>query len=117
MRFLADESCDFAIVRALRSAGYDVVTVADAAPGATDDTVIDLALHEKRVLLTEDKDFGQLVYAAAKSMAGVIFIRFPTSARAAAPQLVLDIVNSQKEKLADNFVVIQPSRVRISKPA
>ncbi len=61
MRFLADESCDFAVVRALRAAGHDVVAVTEMAPAANDETVIEIALNDGRLLLTEDKDFGQLV--------------------------------------------------------
>ena len=53
LRFLADESCDFAVVRALRAADHDVVAVSKTAPGATDETVIALALDERRILLTE----------------------------------------------------------------
>ena len=49
MRFLADESCDFAVVRALRVAGHDVTAVAEVALGSSDETVINLALHERRV--------------------------------------------------------------------
>ena len=64
LRFLADESCDFAAVRALRTEGFDVLSVAEALAGADDVDVIALALRERRILLTEDKDFGQLVYAA-----------------------------------------------------
>jgi len=64
VRFLADESCDFAVVRALREAAFDVVAVVEHSPGATDDQVIALSVNEQRVLLTEDKDFGQLVFAA-----------------------------------------------------
>ena len=59
MRFLADESCDFGIVRALRAAGHDVKAVAEAALGAADAVVLELAARERRVLLTEDKDFGR----------------------------------------------------------
>lgn len=59
MRFLADESCDFAIVRALRAEGFDVLAISELSPRASDETVIDLAVRENRVLLTEDKDFGQ----------------------------------------------------------
>jgi len=64
--FLAEESCDFAVVRALRAAGYDVLAVAERARGAHDEDVIRLATSERRILLTEDKDFGQLVFAAGK---------------------------------------------------
>jgi predicted nuclease of predicted toxin-antitoxin system len=113
MRFLADESCDFRVVRALRSTGHDVAAVADMARGASDETVIDLALREGRIFLTEDSDFGQLVYAAGRPSAGVIFLRFPATARAALSAAVLDLVATHGEKLFRRFVVLQPGRVRI----
>ena len=50
MLFLADESCDFAIVRALRTAGYDVKAVRDVSRGAPDDEVIKLSVKESRTL-------------------------------------------------------------------
>ena len=53
MRFLADESCDFTFVRVLRAAGHDVMAVAEAAPGTSDDKVIALAHNQRRILITE----------------------------------------------------------------
>jgi hypothetical protein len=52
VRFLADESCDFAVVLALRDAGFDVATVGDVSPGADDDWVIGLAVSEERMVIT-----------------------------------------------------------------
>ena len=63
MRFLVDESCDFAAVIALRNAGYDVSAIAEHQAGADDETVLNLSRAEQRVLVTEDKDFGLLAYA------------------------------------------------------
>jgi predicted nuclease of predicted toxin-antitoxin system len=63
VRFLADESCDFAVVRAWRAAKHDVVAVLETFSGAEDEAVIGLAVREERILITEDKDFGKLVYA------------------------------------------------------
>ena len=70
MRFLADESCDFSVVRALRKAGFDVTAVAEINPGIDDNVVHALAQSESRVLLTEDKDFGLLAYAGGLQTAG-----------------------------------------------
>ncbi len=53
MRFLADESCDFRVVRALRDAGHDVAAVIDVASGAEDPSVIDIAAREQRIFVTE----------------------------------------------------------------
>ncbi len=59
MRFLADESCDFAVVRALRSAGHDVIAVVEISPRADDEIVIDRAVREDRILLTEDVEHNE----------------------------------------------------------
>lgn len=113
MRFLADESCDFGVVRALRAGGHDVMAVVEAARGASDDAVIALAAREGRVFITEDRDFGQLVYAAGQPAPGVIYLRFPATARAVLPAAVLNLVEQYGERLAGRFVVPQPGRVRI----
>jgi predicted nuclease of predicted toxin-antitoxin system len=91
MRFLADESCDFAVVRALRSAGHDVVAIVETARGGSDESVIEQARRQGRIFITEDRDFGQLVYAATLPSAGVILLRFPASARdSLAPTVLVD---------------------------
>jgi predicted nuclease of predicted toxin-antitoxin system len=112
MRFLADESCDFRVVRALRAAGHDVVSIIEAAPGAEDARVIDLAAREQRILIAEDQDFGQLVYATGRPTAGVILLRFVATARVGLPALVVDMAARHGDKLAGRFVVIQPGRIR-----
>lgn len=114
-QFLADESCDFAVVRALRSAGYDVLAIAEIAPQTQDPDVIALATRERRVLLTEDKDFGQLVYAELREFSGVILIRFPASERSFLPAAVLEAVKELGDKLAGTFVVLTPRRIRIGR--
>jgi predicted nuclease of predicted toxin-antitoxin system len=115
MRFLADESCDFAVVRSLRAAGHDVIAVASAQPGAADAVVIDLAVRERRVLLTEDRDFGQLVYSTGLPSAGVIYMRFPAQARESLASAVSQYVARAGDQIVDRFVVVQPGRVRVSR--
>ena len=114
LRSLADESCDFAAVRALRAAGFDVLSVAEALAGADDEGVIALALREGRILLTEDKDFGQLVFAARSKSVGVVLIRFPASARSSVADRMLELVRKHANRLTGSFVVLQPERIRIS---
>jgi predicted nuclease of predicted toxin-antitoxin system len=112
MRFLADESCDFRVIRALRAAGHDVMAVVDIAPGAADASVIELAVQEDRLFVTEDRDFGQLVYANAKPARGVILVRFPSNVRGGLPALMVEVVAQHGDKLRERFTVIQPGRVR-----
>lgn len=115
MRFLADESCDFAVVRVLRTAGHDVTAVTEISPGIEDEVVIDLAISGNRILLTEDKDFGQLVYAHMRTTGGVIFTRFPSRVRRSLPGVVNGLVSKFGAQLAGHFVVVQPGRIRIGK--
>ena len=116
MRFLADESCDYAAVRALSGLGHEVLAVADLSLGADDESVIGLALEQRCVLLTEDKDFGQLVYASGMESVGVILLRFPAGVRSGLGEAVAELVNRQREGLIGRFVVIQPGRVRMTSP-
>jgi len=115
MRFLADESCDFAVVRALRDAGHDVAAVAELDAGTEDGAVIERSVGEKRVLLTEDKDFGQLVFASRRPSAGVVFIRFPAPARGSLAAEVRAFVQANEAALPDSFSTLQPGRARISR--
>jgi predicted nuclease of predicted toxin-antitoxin system len=114
MRFLADESCDFGVVRALRAAGFDVLSISESTPRAEDSEVIGLALREERIVLTEDKDFGRLVYSHGQETLGVIFLRFPTFARKQISRDVVNLVRQQGDKLAHSFITVQPGRIRIS---
>jgi len=63
----------------------------------------------------EDKDFGQLVYAHGQKAVGVIFLRFPISAREQILKDVLNLIKQQGENLAGCFVTVQPGRIRISR--
>ena len=75
MRWLADECVAAPLVAFLRVGGHDVLYVAESAAGFSDADVIALALHEKRLLLTEDKDFGDLVFRRERSVPGVVLMR------------------------------------------
>ena len=114
MRFLADESCDFAVVRALRSAGHDVIVVSEISPGAEDAQVLNLASQQERIVITEDKDFGQIVFAFGKSTRGVIFLRYPVSVHLKIAKEVVNLVKRHGKKLIGCFTVVQPGRIRVS---
>ena len=112
---MADESCDFAVVRALRADGHEVKAVGEVAAGASDEKVIAMAIREDAVLLTEDKDFGQLVFAERRATAGVIFIRFPATFRMELAKVPSRLVKQRGEKLTGSFVVVQPGRIRVGR--
>ena len=116
MRFPADENCDFAAVRALRTAGHDVLAVSEVALSAPDEQVIELASRDSRLLLTEDKDFGRLFLAAGGRSTGVILIRFPAGARGGPGDDVVQAVQRFGDRLHGRLAVVQPGRVRLQMP-
>jgi len=114
MRFLADESCDFTVVRALRADGHDVLAVSEFQRRSSDQEVMELALSQSRILLTEDKDFGWLAFAARVRSPGVVLIRFPASARGMLGTVIRRLVREQGDQLERAFVVVRPGLARIS---
>jgi predicted nuclease of predicted toxin-antitoxin system len=114
MRLLADESCDFTVVVGVRVAGHDVVSIAERMHGVEDEKVIELAASERRLLLTEDKDFGQLVFAATKNNSGIILIRYPASARSTLTDAVVKLLAERADALYSRFVVMEPGRIRVT---
>ena len=115
LRFLADESCDFAIVRGLRSIGFDVRAVVEDMPGIPDPEVLKTAVSENRILLTEDKDFGEWVFAHKSATAGVVLIRYPSSVRSVMTELMVELVSRHGNELLEKFTVLEPGRARIRK--
>ncbi len=111
MRFLADECCDFAAVRSLRADGHDVLAVSEFQQRSVDKDVMELALTDDRILLTEDKDFGQLVFAGRVDSPGVILIRFPASARGLLGEAMAKLVRG---KLRGSATGNSPNQFRAS---
>ena len=91
-----------------------MLSIIEVAKGATDEQVLELAQNEKRVLITEDRDFGELVYAHRRSSAGVILLRFQSRARHFKPATVVEAVAKLGSRLRDAFTVVEPGRVRKS---
>ena len=116
MRFLVDEHIDFRLVSALRKAGFQVVSIAEISPRATDKEIITLALQQESVLITADKDFGELVYATKAKSSGVLLLRYNYPQRKT--MLVGDVLNfieQYGQDLLGSFAVLRPGRVKISK--
>ena len=113
MKFLADESCDFAVVRLLRNAGHDVVAIAESLPAALDIEVLKLSVQEDRILITEDKDFGEWIFAHGEAMSGVLLIRFPGTMRDRLGESINALVEKHGAELSSTFAVLEPGRVRI----
>ncbi len=75
VRFLADENIEAAVIKALRDLGHEVFEVRRLKPRAGDDEVVSLARERTCVLVTNDKDFGELVFLQGKRIPGVLLLR------------------------------------------
>jgi len=112
MRWLADECVDAGVVAALRQAGHDVLYIAESAAGLTDTAALSLASNEQRLFLTEDKDFGELVFRFRLEVPGLVLLRID-AARPHLKRKRLETVISQiGEGLLGRYVVITETRSR-----
>jgi predicted nuclease of predicted toxin-antitoxin system len=113
MRFLANENFPGAAVTALEAAGHDVVWVRTAAPGTSDPDVLAWAARERRILLTFDKDFGELARGSAlPHTCGVVLLRMPMPRPGDVGQRLADLIIA-RDDWAGHFSVIEPGRVRM----
>ena len=113
LKFLIDESADIRVAGYLRGLGHDVAIVAtDYAPSLKDATVLAIALEEQRILITFDRDFGELVFVHGHRHAGVLYFRLgpidlPTEISR------LDHVLTNFDDRLDHFLTITRKLVRV----
>ena len=114
LKVLVDESTGQRVAEALRQDGFDVVTVREVMIGAKDRTILAYAAEQRRLLITNDKDFGELIRRHRLPHAGVILLRLeldtPTQ-RIAYLRVALRIFGA---KLEDRFVVIREGAIRLT---
>ena len=104
-----------AIVHALRRHGHDVLAVVEGYAGAEDTDVAEMARADGRILLTQDRDFGRLVYALNQETNGVIYMRYDSRVREAFAEEVAAVIEREGDRLANAFSVLQPGRIRIGR--
>lgn len=113
MRFLADEGVDRSIVTGLRNLSYDVFYVIEEIRSLDDATLLNIATKEERILITRDKDFGELVFRLNKVHAGVILIRLEGYTTEERGEMVCHIIRQYADQLPNGFIVIQKGIIRI----
>ena len=113
MNFLADESVEREIVEQLRQAGHVVQYVAEMAPSIPDDEVLDLANSSGSLLLTGDKDFGELVYRQRRLTSGIVLTRLEGLPPGTKALIVAAAISTHAAELERAFTVITPGITRI----
>ena len=113
MRFLADENVSRLVIERLRSGGHDVTSIAETKSGAPDKDILDAADADGRILMTEDRDFGEMVVRQRLGVSGIVLLELDRLSSVAEAHTVAEIVSAQADRLAGNLVVIEPGRIRI----
>jgi predicted nuclease of predicted toxin-antitoxin system len=112
-RMLANENVPADVVTALKADGHDVSWMRDVGPGTLDDRVLALALSEGRIVLTFDKDFGELAFnAELPASCGIVLFRLRANSSAALAALVVAALRTRFD-WAGQFAVVEPGRIRM----
>jgi predicted nuclease of predicted toxin-antitoxin system len=113
MRFLANENFPGDAVQALRQQGHDVAWIRTDAPGITDPEVLKRAQAEDRILLTFDKDFGELAFRSQlPATSGIILFRIKAPSGAVVAKKVVTAIASRND-WTGHFSVIEDDRIRM----
>lgn len=115
MILTADKSVDFGIIKELRLKGIEVFSIAETSTGITDKEVLQIANYNNSLLITEDKDFGELAYRLKLQHSGILLIRLSDIHRPERIILVREILLTHADKLTANFSVLNKSGLRIKK--
>jgi len=113
MDFLANENYPVAGIRLLRTAGHDVASVIEETPGDKDRDVLKRAYEEGRIVLTFDRDYGELIYRhKAFVPAGLIYFRFNPASPEEPTEILLSILEKGSVPILNRFTVVERGRIR-----
>jgi len=115
MRFLVDECTGPAVARWLRARGHDVFSVYEQARGMSDDAILEKSYTTNRILITNDKDFGEIVYRNLILHRGVVLLRLDNERAYNKVAVIQRLLESHSDTLQDNFIVVTEQRIRIAR--
>lgn len=113
MKFLVDECVDASVIAWLRNQRYDVVAIIETSLSISDMQVLQKALVENRILVTMDKDFGDLVFRGAQAHCGVILLRTSSWKPEDIVALLSNVITQHNHELDNNFIVATSQAIRI----
>jgi len=115
MIFFADESIEAECTSLLRDKGHIVHSVAELFPSISDSAVLAYAVNSHAVLLTNDKDFGELVHRQGLPHLGIVLLRMRKTSATVKAKILTDTIDKHGEELVSAFTVISSNTVRIRK--
>ncbi|WP_367363282.1 DUF5615 family PIN-like protein [Mesotoga sp.] len=115
LSLLADENIDQRLVSSLRLAGISVYSVAELSPGITDEEVMKLSENLGALILTDDKDFGEIVFRKQRSCPGIVLLRLIGVDYSHKADQVIQVIDKCGSEMTGKFVVITEETVRMRK--
>ena len=115
LSLLADENIDQRLLSSLRLAGISVYSVAESSPGITDEEVMRLSENLGALILTDDKDFGEIVFRKQRSCPGIVLLRLTGVDYSRKADQVIQVIDKCSSEMIGKFVVITEERVRMRK--
>jgi predicted nuclease of predicted toxin-antitoxin system len=112
MRFIVDESTGYGVARYLQAQGHDVLIVAETMPEADDSAILQRAFAEERIVVTNDKDFGELIFRRREPHHGVVLLRLQDESGKNRLQVINTLMKQHSEKLPGRFAVVTEKNVR-----
>ncbi len=113
MKLLIDECSGPVLARWLKNEGYDVFSVYDEARGATDDEILEQAFSENRILITNDKDFGDKIFRDQNLHKGIVLLRLDDERSKNKIRVIQKLLENYSDELNNNFVVVMEHKIRI----
>lgn len=113
MRILADENIDYPVIRNLRELGFEVFSIMDMHQGEDDNFVLSVANELDCILLTNDKDFGDLVIRKQLPHKGVILLRLSSQSVTEISDVVVKILQTYSEQIINKFTLVSDTKIRI----
>jgi predicted nuclease of predicted toxin-antitoxin system len=113
MQFLVDESAGSAIAAHLRGLGHDVLEAAQAMSQADDSAILARAVQESRIVVTNDKDFGELVFRSGQAHGGIVLLRLRDESSSTRVRVMQAVLDQCKDALPNRFVVATESQIRV----
>ena len=110
---LADENIDTSLVKRIRNAGIEINHIKTAYPGISDEQVIELSRNPAQLILTEDKDFGEWVYAHNQRDISVVLLRYKSNESSIIANILLGLLKERGDDLLQKFTTITPYKIRI----
>lgn len=113
MILLADEGVERIVVDRLRRDGHDLRWIAEESPGASDEAVLQTAATSGRLLVTNDKDFGELVFRQRRAANGVLLVRLFSLALETRADRVAEALRAHGPEMSERYSVLDPGALRI----